>query len=1025
MASAIRRQYLDLKARHPDAILFFRLGDFYETFDADAELVSQTLGVALTSKPMGQGLRVPLAGVPVQSVEGHLARLIAAGHRVAIAEQLEEPGARGGAGKRLVRRGIVRVVSPGTALEPSLLEAGRNAYCAAISIVGPSGAGSSGGPARAGVALADLSTGELRGCELEAADAETARAAALAELERLGARELLLPAQPESGPAAPGGEPAPRDGDEPAPGAGGAADEAPPWTLTPRPRERFAAGRGAALLRARFGVADVQGLGLAGRPALLGALGALLDYLGEGQGDPASAAGGGDPGGVLGGVVNGVVSAAAGGAVGGVVGSVVGSVPSSGDRLAHLGRPQIYDPSATMRLDAATRRALDIFPAPGGGSGSLLALLDRCRTAAGRRLLRARLERPLIALAPIEARQARVALLHEAALLRARLRQRLGEVPDLERLLGRVATGLATPPELAALGRGLDAAAALAEPIEEEEQEQEAAADEGAGDAARAALLRGIRESLPEAEAAAAAITAALAAEPELFADARGDGAAEVLRPGYDAEVDALRLRRREGRRALAALEAEERGRTGVAALKVGFHRSFGYYIELGRSHAAAAPPDWERRQTLAGGERYVSPRLRALERELLEARDALALRERELYTALCRRVAAEAAAVRRLAAGVARLDAEAALAEVAAANGWTRPQLDHSALLEIREGRHPLVEAGLAEAGLGAGRFVPNDVALDGAGTQMLVVTGPNMAGKSTYLRQTALIVLLAQIGGFVPAARARLGLVDRIFARVGAQDEIAAGRSTFMVEMLETAAICSSATPRSLLVLDEIGRGTSTYDGLAIARALLEHLVSGREGPRTLFATHFHELAALAGEVERVANASVLVGETPGGEGLRYLYRIVPGGADRSYGVHVAAMAGLPAPLLARARELLAALESGSDRGGNGGGGGSGSGSGGAGRNGTQPRALPAAIEGSAGEPLLRELAALDVDGLTPLEAIGALYALRERARALASREVASREVASHEVASHERAPGEGAPGMPPPQLLREVAR
>ncbi len=1000
MASAIRRQYLDLKARHPDAILFFRLGDFYETFDADADLVSQTLGVTLTSKPMGQGLRVPLAGVPVQSVEGHLARLIAAGHRVAIAEQLEEPGARSGAGKRLVRRGIVRVVSPGTALEPSLLEAGRNAYCAAISIVGPSGAGPSGGPARAGVALADLSTGELRGCELEAADADAARAAALAELERLGARELLLPAQPESGPLAPGGEPAAA--------AAADADEAPPWTLTPRPRDRFTAQRGAALLRARFGVADVQGLGLAGRPALLGALGALLDYLGEGQGDPGPAAGGGDPGGVLGGVVNGGVN----GVVSSGVSSGVSGVSSSGDRLAHLGRPQIYDPSATMRLDAATRRALDIFPAPGGGSGSLLGLIDRCRTAAGRRLLRARLERPLIALAPIEARQARVALLHEAALLRARLRQRLGEVPDLERLLGRVATGLATPPELAALGRGLDAAAALAEPIEQEEEEQETAADEGVGDAERAALLRGIRESLPEAEAAAAAIAAALAPEPELFADARGDGAAEVLRAGYDAEVDALRLRRREGRRALAALEAEERRRTGVAALKVGFHRSFGYYIELGRSHAAAAPPDWERRQTLAGGERYVSPRLRALERELLEARDALALRERELYTALCRRVAAEAAAVRRLAAGVARLDAEAALAEVAAANGWTRPQLDHSALLEIREGRHPLVEAGLVEAGLGAGRFVPNDVALDGAGTQLLVVTGPNMAGKSTYLRQTALIVLLAQIGGFVPAARARLGLVDRIFARVGAQDEIAAGRSTFMVEMLETAAICSSATPRSLLVLDEIGRGTSTYDGLAIARALLEHLVSGREGPRTLFATHFHELAALAGEVERVANASVLVGETPDGEGLRYLYRIVPGGADRSYGVHVAAMAGLPAPLLARARELLAALESGSARGGAGGGGGGG---GGAGRNGTQPRALPAAIEGSVGEPLLRELAALDVDGLTPLEAIGALYALRERARALAP----------GAPASHEQAPGEGAPGMPPPQLLREVAR
>ncbi len=972
MPSAIRRQYLDLKARHPDAILFFRLGDFYETFDDDAELVSEALGVALTSKPMGQGLRVPLAGVPVQSVEGHLARLIEAGHRVAIAEQLEEAGARGGAGRGLVRRGVVRVVSPGTALEPSLLEAGRNAYCAALAIRAASG----GGPARAGLALADLSTGELRGCELEADGAEAARAAALAELERLGARELLLPAPAGASNGASNGasdgasdgapgRAAAADGGHPAPGGGGDGNEPPPWSLTPRPPDRFAAGRGAALLRARFGVADVQGLGLAGRPALIGALGALLDYLGEGQGEPG-------PGG-----------AALGGG-----GSVNG-----GDRLAHLGRPQIYDPSSTMRLDAATRRALDIFPAPGDAAGSLLGLLDRCRTAAGRRLLRARLERPLIALAPIEARQARVALLHEAALLRARLRRRLAEVPDLERLLGRVATGLATPPELAALGRGLDAAAALADPLREE-----AEAGDGAGGDGRRALLRSMGESLPAAEAAAAAIGAALAAEPEPFADARGDGAAEVLRPGYDAEVDALRLRRREGRRALAALEAEERRRTGVASLKVGFHRSFGYYIELGRSHAAAAPPDWERRQTLAGGERYVSPRLRALERDLLEARDALALRERELYAALCRRVAVQAPAVRRLAGGVARLDAEAALAEVAAAHGWTRPQLDHSARLEIREGRHPLVEAGL-----GAGRFVPNDVALDGAGTQLLVVTGPNMAGKSTYLRQTALIALLAQVGSFVPAARARLGLVDRIFARVGAQDQIAAGRSTFMVEMLETAAICSSATPRSLLVLDEIGRGTSTYDGLAIARALLEHLVAGRAGPRTLFATHFHELTALAGEVERVANASVLVGETPGGEGLRYLYRIAPGGADRSYGVQVAAMAGLPAPLLARARELLDAFEAGAAGGG-----------GAAARNGA-PARLPAALEGSAGEPLLRELAALDVDGLTPLEAIGALYALRERARALTPGAALSQQGPSHE----------GAPGPPPPQLLREAVR
>ena len=934
LSTPIRRQYLDLKARHPDAILFFRLGDFYETFDDDAELVSEALGVALTSKPMGKGLRVPLAGVPVQSAEGHLARLIAAGHRVAIAEQLEDPAARGAA-RGLVRRGVVRVVSPGTALEPSLLEAGRNSYCAALCVA----PGGGGGPARAGLALADLSTGELRGCELEASGPAEARTAALRELERLGARELLLAAEA-------GVETAPEAE------AGDGEGEPPGWSVTPRPRDRFLPERGAALLRGRFAVADVEGLGLEGRPALLGALGALLDYLGEGQGE---------------GQGEGRGEAGAG----------------EGDRLAHLQRPQIYDPAATMRLDAATLRALDLLPGPDGGE-SLLGLLDRCRTAAGRRLLRARLGRPLIVLEAIEARLERVALLHGSAALRGRLRRGLGELPDLERLLGRTAAGLASPPELAALGRGLESAAALAGPL------QEAAAAEAA-EAGRAALLRGMAAALPPASEAAAAIAAALAAEPEPFGDARGESAAEVLREGFDAEVDALRLRLREGRRALAALEAEERRRTGVASLKLGFHRSFGYYIELGRSHAAAAPPDWERRQTLTAGERYVSPRLRELERELLSARDALAARERELYAALCRRVAAEAAAVQRLAAGAARLDAEASLAEVAASQGWTRPRLDRSARLEIREGRHPLVEAGL-----GPGRFVPNDAELDGAGRQLLVVTGPNMAGKSTYLRQTALIALLAQLGSFVPAASARLGLVDRIFARVGAQDRIAAGRSTFMVEMLETAAILSAATPRSLLVLDEIGRGTSTYDGLAIARALLEHLVAGREGPRTLFATHFHELTALAGEAERVANASVLVGETADGEGLRFLYRIVPGGADRSHGVQVAAMAGLPAPLLARARALLTAFESaaaGSPVG--------------AGAPAPAAAAAPPPLELSPGEPLLRELAALDVDGLTPLEAIAALYALRERARALRP----------------------SAAGAPPPgrqlQLLRGAAR
>ena len=898
LSTPIRRQYLDLKARRPDAILFFRLGDFYETFDEDARLVSEALGIALTSKPMGKGQRVPLAGVPVKGVEGHLSRLIAAGHRVAVAEQLEDPRAS----KGLVARGIVRVLSPGTALEPALLEAGRNTFCAALALL----PAARGAPARAGLAAADLSTGEFRCCELEGPDAETARAAALDELSRLGARELLL-AEAEEPPG-------------PAPGE----VLGPELVLRRRPAARFRPQAGAALLQEHFGVAAVQGLGLGERPAALAAAGALLDYLRECQPPRDGPAPGGAP------------------------------AP-----LAHLERPRLYEPAAAMRLDAATVRALALFPPQGraraaaapAAAGSLLELLDRCRTAAGKRLLRRRLERPLLELAAIEQRQERLALLRARPLLRARLREILGRLPDLERLLGRVAAALARPAETAALGAGLAAAESLRAALQAEPAEGE-----------EAALLAALAAQLPPAEAAREAIAAAL---PEAPQGALGEG---VLRPGYDAEVDAQRARQRAGREALAALEARERARSGIATLKVGYHRSFGYYLEAGRAHADRAPADWERRQTLAGGERYVSPELRELERELLAAKEALALRERDLYARLCARLAGEAEALRALARGAARLDLDAALAEVSAAAGWTRPRLDRSSALELEEARHPLVEAALPP-----GRFVPNDLHLDSAGDQVLVVTGPNMAGKSTYLRQAALIALLAQIGSDVPARRARLGLVDRIFARVGAQDDLTAGQSTFMLEMLETAAILAAATPRSLLVLDEIGRGTSTYDGLAIARALLEHLVRGREGPRTLFATHFHELTALAGESERVASASVLVGESPSGEGLRFLYRIAPGAADRSYGVQVAAMAGLPAALLARARELLAALEEAGPA--------PGTGAAGPGRAALAPAGQ--AQEGLQPPLLLRDLAALDVDDLTPLDAISALYALRERAR------------------------------------------
>ena len=898
----IRRQYLEIKARHPDAILFFRLGDFYETFDDDAELCARELEIQLSSKPMGKGLRVPLAGVPVNSVEHHLARLIAKGYRVAICEQLEDARTT----KGLVARGVVRVVSPGTALEPALLEAGQGQWCAALALA------ESGDGVRAGIAAIDLSTGQFRVCELAggggtqgALDPEAARRVAGAELARLGVRELLL-------------------AEEAPPVVEGLTDQAAGApTLTPRPQRTFDATRGSHSLRERFALSEIEGLGLAGKDAALAAVGGLLDYLGAAQ--PETVLGGG---------------------------------------LRHLERPQLYQPEASMQLDAATERALGLFSdgrsasAPRGkGESSLLALLDRCRSAAGKRLLREWLQRPLLDLELIEERLERVALLTADSVLRARLGRGQEAVPDLERLLGRVSAGLARPPELARLGAGLEAAAGLAGTL------REAIGSSAQGESA--AVVERIVAELPPCAEAAGSIAALIGDEPPVSFEEGG-----VLRAGVDAELDRLRAQLRAGRAAIAALEQREREATGIANLKAGFHRTFGYYLEVSSSHQKRVPPEWERRQTLAGGERYVTEELRGHERTVLTARDGLAARERELFQALCRELSGQAEAVRALATGAARLDVALALAESAAAGGWCRPTLDHSDTLTIREGRHAVVEAAL-----GAGVFVPNDAQLRGEAEQVLLITGPNMAGKSTYLRQTALIVLLAQIGSFVPAAEARVGLVDRIFARVGAQDDLAAGQSTFMVEMLETAAICAAATQRSLLVLDEIGRGTSTYDGLAIAQALLEHLVAGvLRGPRTLFATHFHELAALAGRHERIVNYTVAVAEHPDLQdesgvargGIEFLYRIVPGAADRSYGVHVARMAGLPALLVARAEQILAQLEGDSSAGP---------------ETVIQTELFAAAPAGPP--PLTRDLATVDVDNLTPLEALGALHTLRERAR------------------------------------------
>ena len=908
-ATPVRRQYLDLKARHPDAILFFRLGDFYETFDEDATLVAQELDIALTSKPMGGGLRVPLAGVPVRSVEQHLARLVAKGHRVAICEQLEQPSATRG----LVKRGVVRVVSPGTALEPALLEAGEASACAAVSL------DRSRRGLRLGLAAADITTGACHVAELEAPPEEEAslwqRARDL--LERLGARELLLAEE---------------------------ADEPDSLELSPTRRPAFEFRRDTAerALAAQYG-APAAAFGLDGHPSALGALGALLGYL----------------------------RAALPGLEGSDEAAEIGA-------LQHLAPPRWIEAAEHLQWDRATERALALREAgPGGdaksrGPRTLIEVVDRCGTALGRRWLRAALMAPLLELERIERRLDRVAALVRQPALRRALSARLRGAADLERLFARTASGLALPAELASLARGLVEAGELSRVI---------------GD--------GAVDEADSAESALGALAARLGPTPEAamrIADALEEQpAAEfgrgVVRAGVDAEVDRQRAATAAARERLAALERTLREESGIENLRVGYHRTFGYQIELTRSAAARAPETWERRQSLRDRERFTEPRLRELERELEAAEQALAEAERRCVEQMRAALVAEAEAVRRIAGALARLDAAAALASVAAERAWTRPALDHSGALEIESGRHPIVEAAAALGG-----FVANDLRLadDGcAAPQLLLVTGPNMAGKSTYLRQAALIVILAQAGSFVPAARARVGLVDRIFARVGAHDDLAQGRSTFMVEMLETARLLHGATERSLVLLDEIGRGTSTWDGLAIAQAVAESLAGGgstladqsdhagqagqarhERGPRTLFATHFHELTALAGRLPRVANAAVRVEESAAGQ-IEFLYRVSPGAADRSYGVQVAAQAGLPADVVERARTLLDELERSAPA------------AIPAGGPAPSPAAPPLTLLPPAEHPILHDLADIDVDGITPLEAISALYALRDQAR------------------------------------------
>ena len=856
MATPARQQWLDLKAQHPDAVLFFRMGDFYETFEDDAETAARVLGIALTSRPMGKDEgRMPLAGIPYHQLDRYLDVLVAAGHRVAIADQVSLPPSRGGA-PGLVERRVVRVVTPGTVDAGELLsERGHNWLVALAPATGEG---------RWGLAACDVTTGELE-IQVVGADALAGEWARLAPREVLAPESLDTPTLPSDA------------------------------RLTRRPSRQFGIETARERLSARLGVASLDGFGLEGLEAAVGAAGALVAYLDE-------------------------------------------SWPQA---LANLRPPRAIRAADVVTLDAQTRRNLELFATARGEGASLVEALDRTLTPMGARLFRLRLGRPLRRVTEAEARLDEVEAF-TSMLPREALRRALRGMPDLERLLGRVRAGTAHAKHVVQVRQALERLPAAR------------AAALQAGPAAEA-----MASGLAGAEEAAAVIAAALDDDPPAEV-----GDVPTVRAGFDPEVDRLRGLATDARSALAALESRERARTGIASLKVGYHRVFGYYLECPRGQADRAPADYEPRQALTGAQRFFFAPLAALESEILGAKDALAAAERGVLERVLTQVVAAGPTLERAADAVARLDVASALAALASDAGYVRPVLADSGPIEIEGGRHPVVERRLS-----AGAFVPNDAHLGSPHADLVLLTGPNMAGKSTYLRQVALIVLLAQCGSFVPATRARIAMVDRIFSRVGAQDDIASGQSTFMVEMLETATILHNATERSLVILDEVGRGTSTWDGLAIARAVVEHLHHRPGGtPRTIFATHYHELTALARTLPRVANRSVAVREE-GGE-VVFLHRIVEGGADRSYGVHVAALAGLPRAVVARAREILAALEAGTS---------------------DVAAGATAPVDGAQlslavveQEALLHELAALEPDGLSPLEALQRLYDLRAQARA-----------------------------------------
>jgi len=841
----IRQQYLEIKRQYPDSIVFFRLGDFYETFDKDAETTSRELDIVLTSRPVSKGKRIPMAGIPYHAVENYLARLIEKGYHVAICEQVGDQPAHG-----LFARQVTRVVTPGTIVEPGLLHGDRNNYLISIVVV----------EGKAGIACVDITTGEFTVTELTGDDL---MASLRSELQRLRPAEILLPDTlilPD-----------------------GFQGHLTPWQTW-----HFDQNRCQEALLDHFKVAALDGYGLRGLNQAIRAAGSILQYLQETQ-------------------------------------------PAALKLLTGL---STYSLSEFMTLDTATRRNLELTETirQGDTQGSLLSVLDHSVTAMGKRLMRQWVSKPLLDIGAINKRQDGVANLLQEGMLRAELRSSLRPLADLERLTNRVVAGHTLPHDLTAVRHTLRILPKIHALFQDGDKNQ---------------ALQDILKHLHLCPDELNLLESAISDDPPATLQNTG-----MIRAGFSAELDNVIEASRHAREWIANLEAVERERTGIKTLKVGYNKVFGYYIEVSSGAAGNVPADYIRKQTLVNNERFITPEMKEYEALVLNAEDRIHEIEVRLFRQVCAQVAQSSQFLLESARCLAELDVLASLAEVASRNSYIRPVVTDDTTLEIHDSRHPVVEMALHGE-----RFVPNDAIFE-SGELVRIITGPNMSGKSTFLRQVALIVLMAQMGSYVPASSARIGLVDRIFTRIGAQDEIFAGQSTFMVEMTEAANILNHATSRGLLVLDEIGRGTSTYDGLSIAWALVEYIHNHpRLRSRTLFATHYHELTQLSDLLPGVRNYNVAVSDSEGK--VVFLHKIIPGGTDRSYGIHVAQLAGMPGTVIQRASEILTQLEASSGK-----------------AVKINPNLPQQLILFPETNPLLDELKTLDVNGLSPIEALNRLY-------------------------------------------------